>query len=239
MEKFDITRLKRNSNKIRNNFKSVNNTTIVTDDMMVMFPTRFINTGLCFLGNIVKVIGIYAIIDYENNYAICNVPIYHNLIPSIISDVEVDGIEYKLLYFDKDNTFLTNNKLIVSDSFIYNLFQELFIQGKIPWYLNYNDLSNILKESKQYAGNNIGNDSMGMEILTAIVSRAPNDKQVYYRQIVELVKSDPTYVGLKNIYYSFDNTGAKLFGSYFSEGLISALVDKEKKTSTTSEILRY
>ena len=239
MDKFDITRLKRNSSVIKNKLKVVKDVTLVTDDLQVMFPTRYINSKLCIMGSNIKVIGLYAIIDYNNNYSVVNAPIIQNLLPNNISDVEVEGVEYKLLNFDKNNVFLPTNKLIVSDNFIYNMFEELFIKGNIPWYVSYEDLSNIFIESKKYTNSNIGNNSMALEILTAIVSRDPSNKKTYYRQILDKIKNEnPSYVGLNNLYYSFDNTGAKILGSYFGDGIVAAIVDKEKKTSKTAEILR-
>lgn len=240
MTTISIERLKRRPEIIKSKFKLSKNMTITSDDLMVIFPTRFINKELCFIGDIVRVIGIYAVIDMQNNYSVTNTPIMHTLVPNNISDIEIDNVKYKLLTFDENSIFMPNNDLIVSDSFIYNLFEELFLNGNIPWYLNYNDLSDVFKESKRYAGSNIGNDNMAFEILTAIVSRSQLDKKIYFRQTLDKVKPDSKleYVGLNNLYYSFDNTGAKILGSYFGDGIVAALVDHEKKTSTTAEILR-
>lgn len=239
MEKFNINRLKRNADSIKKKLKVVGDMTIAKDDLLVMFPTRYIDKKLCFIGNDVKVIGLYAVIDYSNNYGVVSAPIFQNLSPNNISDVEVNNVSYKLLLFDKDAPFLSSNKLIVSDSFIYNEFSELFLSGNIPWYINYQDLVSVFLETKKYANSNIGNDSMAFEILTSIVSRDPSNKRVYFRQILNKHEDiNPAFIGLNNLYYSFDNTGAKILGNYFGEGVIAAIIDKEKKTSATSEILR-
>lgn len=235
-----LDRFKRKPDVLKNKFKIIKNMTITTDDISVMFPSRFINKGLCDIGDVVKVVGIYAVMDSHNNYSVVNTPIFQFLVPNNITDIEINDTEYKLLSFDKNSVFIPDNSLIVSDSFIYQIFEELFLNGNVPWYLDYNDLSSVFEESKKYAGSNIGNDSMAFEILSAIVSRSPIDKKIYFRQTLDKTNSGnkPEYVGLNNIYYSFDNTGAKILGSYFGDGLVSALVDPEKKTSTTAEILR-
>ena len=123
---------------------------------------------------------------------------------------------------------------------MYDIFDEFFVQGNVPWYLNYDDLSNIFIESKKYANSNIGSDPLAFEILSSIVTRSSEDKKVYYRHLITSGnnKIKPDYVGLNNPYYSFDNTGAKLIGSRFGAGLNVALVEPEKKTSATSQILR-
>lgn len=240
MATINIDRYKRKPEIIKSKLKITKNITVTTDDLLVMFPTRYINKGLCFMGDIIKVVGIYAIADLYNNYSVVNTPIFHYLLPNNITDIEINDVKYKLLSFDKNNVFMPDNKLIVDDSFIYNIFEELFLNGNIPWYLNYNDLSNVFEESKRFSGSNIGNDNMAFEILTAIVSRSPENKKIYFRQILDKVNpnSNVEFVGLNNLYYSFDNTGAKILGSYFGDGIVAALVDPEKKTSTTAEILR-
>ena len=37
---------------------------------------------------------------------------------------------------------------------------------------------------------------------------------------------------------AYDNTGSKLVGNYFGEGLTSAILEKETHTSDSSKILR-
>ena len=47
------------------------------------------------------------------------------------------------------------------------------------------------------------------------------------------------YIGLSNIYYAFDSTGAKIIGSYFEPGLVNAVMNKEKTPTETVKVLRY
>ena len=43
MEKFNINRLKRNADSIKKKLKIVGDMTIAKDDLLVMFPTRYID----------------------------------------------------------------------------------------------------------------------------------------------------------------------------------------------------
>ena len=38
--------------------------------------------------------------------------------------------------------------------------------------------------------------------------------------------------------FAFDNTGSRLVGSYFSDGITTSIVDPETKTSEQTKILR-
>ena len=241
MENISTTELKYNPAAFSNIFNVKKDVTITNANIMVLFPDRYINRKLVLMDNVISIVAIYAIVDENNNYCTVLAPIFQTMTPNLIRDVNVDGEPYKALYFDAGDVFIPNNKLIVRDSFIYDLFDEFFIKGKVPWFLNYEQLSNLFAESKKYANTNVGADSMAFEILTAIISRYNKDKKVYFRTVVDKSNRNaltPTYVGLNNPYYSFDSTGAKLIGSRFGTGLIVGMVEPETKTSVTTDILR-
>jgi len=237
MDVIPIDNLKRNPDIIKKCFKKINSTIICTKDISIVFPERYINKNLANIGSVVKVVSIYAILDGEGNYAIVNKPIFIDLTPTNIKTVEIDGVNYKELIFEKYSTFTTNTNLVMLDKFMFDLFDMFFIQGKVPWYLNYEDVSKIFIESKKYANNNVGENILAFEILTSIIARDKNDKTKYFRK-VENKKSKPVFIGLQNIWYTFDNTISKLVGAYFDKGITSALVNKEEKTTKLEEILR-
>lgn len=241
MESLQSKQFKRNPAAIKNAIKVAGNITTATQPLRIMFAARYINRKLALLDHNIQVVSIYALINEKNEYAVINAPIFQTLTPSNILDVSVDDKLYKMLYFNQGGVIIPNNRLIVRDSFLYDLFDELFVKGNVPWYLGYEDLSNIFLLSKQYANSKIGNDPLAFEILSSIVTRSSNDKKVYFRHMLtenNVNKLHPVYIGLNNPYYSFDNTGAKLIGSRFGDGINVAIVEPEKKTSATSDILR-
>lgn len=237
----DTKRLKRNPELIKSYFKKVGESTVVKNNVRIIFPDRYINKELAVIGNSVKLVSIYAIIDEDDNYAVVSAPIYQEVSPNNINDISIDGIIYKELHFDKDDVFILNNNLVVTDNFMYDIFDEFFIKGNIPWFMDYNDMSNIMLETKKYAGSNIGKNPLTFEILTSIIARDKTNKKTYFRKILNknnINKIKPIYVGLNNIYYSFDNTGARLIGGYFGAGLTTAMAEPETKSSEVSNILR-
>lgn len=241
MDNLLINKLKRNPEKIQSLLKVTGDITTALDNLYVIFPERFIDRKLAFIDSEVKVLMCCAILDDSNNYALINAPIFQTLTPSNISNVKCEDDTYKLLSFKANTVIIPNNNTILTDNFMYDVFDEFFIKGKIPWYLNYEDVSNVFLESKKYAGSNIGNNPLIFEMLTSIITRLDKDKKIYLRHILTKEnknKIQSTYIGLNNPYYSFDNTGARLIGSRFGAGLNVALVEPETKTSATTEILR-
>lgn len=232
----DISKLKRNPSAVAKHFKTSNGIVTVNDDVMVTIPTRYIDAKLAIMDNTVKTVGIYAIIDSKNNYAVCNIPIFQELSPFSIEDTSIKDVKYKLLNFNKGTVFMPSNKLIVSSDSIYPIFNDFYAGDKVPWFLEYEDLCKIFIDSKKYLNNKIGSAILAFEIITSISARDASTPTKYYR--LSSMNKRPTYVGLKNLYYSYNNTGAKLIGSYFKTGVMTSILDPETKTSETSNILR-
>lgn len=236
MDSLNISGLKRNPEAIKKAFKTIGNTLVVTKNLRVIYPERYNNIGLSILGSTVRVISIFAILDDNGNYAVSNVPIFIELTPSNVGEISVGNEINKVLYFDEGSVYTENTNLVMDDRFLYDLFNEFYIAGHIPWFMNYNDVINIFAETRKYAGSSLGDNPMTMEILAAVLARSPKDKTIFYRQTD--MKNKPDFVGLMNIYFTFDNTVSKLVGSYYSQGVSSAIINKEQESTKIERILR-
>lgn len=242
MRVIDITRLKKNPDVIKSCFKTVKDLTMVTKNVRVIFPDRFIEKELAEIGNTVKTIALYAIVDDDNNYAVTIAPIVQELSPYDVNNLTVNGKGYKVLEFSEGDVFVVNNNLIKNEALLYTVFDELFVKGNIPFYLEYEDLYKVFLETGKYCDNRIGNNPLTFEILTSTIARDEKDKTIFYSQIVHTEKDkkdkEPFYIGLNNIYYSFDNTTSKLVGGYFGYGVTNAIVNKETEISEIGKILK-
>jgi len=242
MKPFIIKGLKRDKDYILPLLKKVGNSIIAKTDITVMFPARYINKEMAFMGNSVKVISIVCIIDKSNNkYAILNAPCMIELTPYMTNEVDVDGVEHILLEFNKNDIFMPDVKIIKDDGLIYSIFDEFLIQGNVPWYMKYDDMSDVFKLADKYAGTKIGNNPMSMEIISSIIARDSEDKTVFFRKLAKdfsaMKKTVPSFVALMDIYYTFTSTLSKISGSYFKEGITSAIVNPEKSSNTVSEMI--
>lgn len=220
--------------------KTTGNSITALDDLRVIFPIRYENQELAFMGSVVKTVSIFAVADNNNNYGVVLAPIYIELTPMNITTLEINGEVNKVLEFQKGGIFSGNTNLIMNEDFMYNLFDEFFLKGKIPWFLNYEHVSNLFMEAKKYAGSKLGKNPLAMEILTAIITRSADNKEVFFRQVIDSKNSNKgnSFVGLNNIYYSFDNTNSKINGSYYSSGVTAAIINPEDKTTKVADVLR-
>ena len=242
MEFISSSKLTRDSDKIRSYFKKIKNATITTQDITILIPEWYLDHKLAKLGSIVESVCIFAIIDGHNNYGVSIAPILGKFSPSeAYSMVSVDGERYLSLPFHSGDVVIPNSTMLVNDNFMFDIFHSVYIQGKVPWFLSYEDLSNLLIESDKYAGSKVGSDPLTYEILTSMMARTKNRK-IYYKSVInsreDLSKIAPTYVGINNRYYSFDTTASKIIGSYFAEGVGVAIVSPETESSVVSDKLR-
>jgi hypothetical protein len=240
MDSLNSGSYKYNPSAIKKLFKTSGNAITVLEELTVMFPERYEAQELAFIGSTVKTVSIFAVVDSKKNYAVVLAPVYIELSPMNITSIDVDGTVNKVLEFQKGGIFSGNTNLIINEDFMYNLFDEFFLKGKIPWFLSYEHISNLFMEAKKYAGSKLGGNPLAMEILTAIISRVEGNKEVFFRQVLESSnsKKKKTHVGLNNIYYSFDNTNSKINGSYYGSGVSASVINPESKTTKVADVLR-
>ena len=243
MEDLRVDKLKRDSKKILSYFKEVKNTIITTQPIQIVFPARFIDLKLAKIDGLVDVVGYYAILDDKGNYAVVIAPVIGKYSPDLISYVMIDNEKYACLSFKAGDTVVTNTTMLANDNFLFDLYTEFFTNGNIPWYMNYEDVSNIFLETSKYASSGIGNNPIVIEILTAIIARVKNNKRILYKDTLkskaEIYSKPPSYIGVSNIHYSYDSASSRIIGGYFKEGVINSVVDPETKTTRVADNLRH
>lgn len=243
MEDLRVDKLKRDSKKILSYFKEVKNTIITTQPIQIVFPARFIDLKLAKIDGLVDVVGYYAILDDKGNYAVVIAPVIGKYSPDLISYVMIDNEKYACLSFKAGDTVVTNTTMLANDNFLFDLYTEFFTNGNIPWYMNYEDVSNIFLETSKYASSGIGNNPIVIEILTAIIARVKNNKRILYKDTLkskaDIYSKPPSYIGVSNIHYSYDSTSSRIIGGYFKEGVINSVVDPETKTTRVADNLRH
>lgn len=219
----------------------VGNTLVAKEDLRILFPSRYVTKGMVTLGSSVYALMQFAILNDKNEYTVSNAPARMELLPSITSEITIDDTPYQELLFNAGDVVTPNLTVVQDDSLIYLIFDEILIQGKIPWYFELNDLISIYALAPKYAGTSIGKDPLAIEILAMITSRDPEDNSKMFRVNAKLGKDmhkkRPYFIGLQNINYAYTSTIAKIGGSYFKPAVTSALVNPEKSMSNVEKTI--
>jgi hypothetical protein len=164
-------------------------------------------------------------------------PIMLKISPSAIDTITIDDVEYTRLTIDKDRPLIENNTLVINSNIYLVLFKEYFIKGKIPFYVEYDDIVSIFTNMKDWAGASSKMGTIPFELLTSIITRDAKDIKNYIRQVAKgdtLGKYE--YVSLSDVKRGFNNTVSKITGAYLKDGINSALVNQ---SDTPTEIESY
>lgn len=239
----DQTRWTRDPTKVHASLVQQPGGSVVTSqECKIYIPERFIEKQLAKISNEIYIVGIFGIVVDDKYYGVSTVNAMMRITPTSIRTVKFDDDSYLEFYFEPGSQVIATVELIMQATLVYKIFDEIIARGRAPWYIDYNDLAKLFMSSKRHAGVNFSNSHAILEMFAAAIARDSADKTKYYRHTVksqdEIVSRPPAIIALRNITHGATNTTAKLLGSYWNEGLNSALVNPSEKVEAIEELLR-
>lgn len=208
----------------------------------IQVPTRFQEAGLCTVGTKTSIYGLFPVILENGQYSVCNVNSMVDIEPSTTTIVKINDIEHYEFGFEANSVVIKNTTLICLNTMMYNVFNEFVFMGKVPWYVEYDDLGKLFDTAKHHADSNVGQALEVIEFIAAMVTRPKKDRSVYLRTVAQSYNDTKIenidFVPLNSIYYSVNSTLNKITGSYFGPGVVSALVKPTENVEKIESILR-
>ena len=238
----DISQLRRNPEAVKSSLREVENRLFVTQPTKIYSPVRFSERNLASVGSEIYIVGIYAIVINDRDWAVSIIDAMVKIEPTSYRIVQIEGDDYFEFYFEPGSVMCPNLDLIKTDTLTYRIYDEIISKGKIPWYLGYLELAGIFDSAKYHAGTNIGSDREVTELIVSLIARNQEDRTKYYRQTVQsiddLQRSPPTFIPMRSVIYAATNTLNKIAGSYMETGVVSALVSPSDRVEHIESILR-
>lgn len=233
----------RNSKAVLSNLSENKAGQILTKvNCKIQVPERFLERGLGEASVNTFAYGCFPIILESGQYGLLNICALVELNPTKTIPVEIDGVGYKEFHFDANTVVIKSTTLVLRDIIMFNVFDEFIFKGNIPWYMEYEDIGKLFDTAKKFAGSTVGDNPEIIEFMASLVARPKEDRSKYLRvaaksyQDTELSKID--YIALTNVFYAVNSTANKLVGSYFTDGVVSALVNPTKDSQRIETILR-
>lgn len=215
---------------------------VTTRACKIQVPERFSAKGLADIGIDTHVYGIFALIMDDGFYAVSLVNAMMKVEPYKVLTEVVRNVPYHTFYFEAGQVVISNLNLVCRDVLIYSVLDELIFNGKIPWYLQYEDLGKLFDTAKRHASSNVAQNYEVIELIASMLTRVKEDRTQYYRNHLEsyeaMVTSPPAFVPMKSVFYSASNTLNKLAGNYFTDGIVSALVNPSTEVQHLEQLLR-
>ena len=227
--------MKRNPQLLQQAVQSVQGKLVCDRQLIIEFPRWYADKGLYSVDDVHHLYGVFAVLDTQGHYAVSVVPTVVSTAPLVVGEVERDGMVMTQLLYAPGSALLETNQVIKQPFLTYNFFDGYFLQAKIPWFIEYEDLLKIMDYTVSYADTNLGENQVNNEVLVSFVARAATDKRRFYRQYPQ---GKAAFVDLMDVRYSALNTLNKLAGNYFNESVVSALVQKSTKETTLERHVR-
>ena len=208
----------------------------------IQIPVRFVKRNMAKIGTSNFIYGLFPIILESGEYALHNLCAMVEILPYKTTETTVDGEDYYEFHFEKNSVVINNTTVVQRKTLMFNVFDELFFKGKIPWYLNYFDICSLFDTAKSHADSKVAEVPDTIELLASIISRSVENPKLSIRltakSINDFKPSQMKSVALKNVMFSVNTTLNKLAGSYFDPGVRSALVQPTDQVDKLESILR-
>ena len=215
---------------------------LATRPVKIYVPERFVEKGLGEIGSETFILGVFAIVVDDKYYAVNKVTALVRIKPTTTSTVKFDGTSYLEFYFEPGSVVIASTSLVMSDTLVYHIFNYFLSNGSVPWYLDYEDMATLFLTADRHAGVRLIKNLSILEMFAAAVARDPNKRTMYFRHTLDDGSDTPTqqpaWIALRNISLGATNTTARLQGSYWADGLTSALANPSTKLERVEQLLR-
>lgn len=235
-------KLVRDSAVVLEQLKTTAGQVITRSACKIQVPARYMDIGLGQIGTETYILGCFALILETGQYAVCNIAAIVEINPFKTITTKIDEVLYYEFYFEPGQVVIKTTDVLRRAPLMYNIFDEFMFKGKVPWFLEYEDVGKLFDTAKSHGDSNVGENLETIEFIASIVTRHVSDRTKPIRHIIQdykdLKRDNINYVGMNSIFYSVNSTLNKLAGSYFNDGVTSALVTPTEKVSTIESILR-
>lgn len=224
---------------------SLDNLLMAKEDFSIYLPRVYEGGRLALIAKEIRIVSIFMMASPSKGvYGVSKACASMQITPRSSSIIEMQGDEYYEFSFAKGDVVCPNLELVKDDTLPYSIYDQIIAKGHIPWYLDIVDLATLLDTTDFHSGLSLGPTNIPLEMIAAMIARDGKDLRKYYRHVMQQgigfreQKELPSIIAFRNIIYGATNTTAKLLGSYFDDGLTSALVIPSEKAEGIESLLR-
>lgn len=238
----DWKTLTRDPSKVRAACRVQGEQVLALKRVCIYLPERFVEKQLVRIGTETYIVGIYAMTVDDKYYAVSRINARMQVKPSVINTVKFGEDSYLEFVFEPGSVIIVSTKLLVQDVLTYEIYDEFMAKGNVPWYIQYDDLARLFETADYHAGVSMGKSHAILGMVAAAITRTAQDRAQYYRHALrtqaDVGKIESAVIPLRSVSYGTTNTTTRLVGSYWNDGLTSALVNPSTKTENIEELLR-
>lgn len=213
---------------------------IAKQKLMIQFPTRFNEIGLAKVGAETFVFGLFIIVAENGDYALCNVNSLIELGKGLVEKETIGDVEYFNYTFQPGDVVMKTKELVCRPPLVYKAIDEFVFKGKVPWYVEYDDMGKLFDTAKKYAKTRANILPSVTEFMAAYIARDSHNRINFIRETAKSYNDFKSlrWVAMQSVYWSAPGTVNKLAGAYFQDGIVSAIVNPSERVDKIERILR-
>jgi len=219
--------------------RSVGLEVVAVKPVDIIVPERYAEKGLMDVGETVTMLGVYALV-HERHYAVSLLNARITVKPTSISTIKINQVSHLKLSFEPGASVIVTREVLTESDLVFEIFNEFVTKGKCPWFMGYDDMARLFETAAEYGDMKRLADLHAITaMIIAAISRNKRTMTQYYRHAIQdNPESERATISLKNITFGATNTVTRLNGSYWGDGLVSALVNPSDEVEKIEELLR-
>jgi hypothetical protein len=239
----DIGTLKRDATKVHACLQNTEKGIIAVKPVKIYIPHHYMGTELADISEVIKFVAIYGMVTDDGFYAPSLACANFESAPSRMNIITIGKSKFIEFSYDAGDMVMVSRFLVRIQTLVFRIFEDFIDKGRVPWYLNYDDLGNLFSTAELHGGANLKAVRSLLELLAVIISRDPDDRTKFYRQSKTLSDNEvplrrPLYIPLSNPTFGATNTATRIIGNYLNDGITGALNHKSKRHEVIEDILR-
>lgn len=211
--------------------------TFIGKSLELRIPLSFKKYGALTIGDTVTTPGVFDMIFDDKYRAGLNILASITIEPTDMSEMVYDGVEYLVLKLTTGDKFMTSYRVIRDAHIVYILWTDFITDGKIAYWLSYDDLLKLFSHVKELTGSGIGVSRSVYEGIISHVARDKNNLALQYR--LTDMKKPMRLIALSSVSHAPTGAIARINGAYFrDEGMRSALRYQIDQPQPFEDLLR-
>lgn len=208
----------------------------IGDKLEVYIPERYQEKGFLELGERVSVLGIFSMKINDTEEVGMLLPAMITMDPVDIAEATINGEKYFICILNKGCVFHNSHTVLQNNSIGFFMWNEFLALGHMPKFITYGNIINLFDNITKYSGLHLDGSHAVLELIYAHMFRDPSNMTKFYRHTD--MSKPPVMINLHDVAYGATTTHSRIFGSYSSVGLNSALLNQETKNNELEDMFR-
>lgn len=237
-----MKKYQRRPDQVKAHLKLQSDGGVYTDvSMRIHIPERYATRHLASIGTETFILGFFALIMDNGDYAVSTTPAMMRITPSSTETIMIGDTSYFEFHFDAGDRVFHSTHLVKNKALTYYIYDEHIAKGRIPWYMNYFDMATMFELAEKHAGLYLGSRAI-LNLITSTTARDSKDLKTLYRHVifkpVDVLNNPPAIVPFRSVIWNTSDTTSKLVGAHFSDSINSALANPSERVERIEELLR-